>query len=138
MSDRSVVPLPAGWRQVFWVEIPLVALTLVLWLAAPETYLRDTVGIAAPGPAEVFLLRLYAGTVGSLVFGFYAWLLWQKAVHVPTFRAFQVWLGVGDVAMVVGAALYWSHASRHDLLATQIGLATLWGGLRGWYLWRTR
>ena len=126
----SIAPLPRSWRVTFVVELPLVLGTLAFWLAAPATYLRDTVGIAAPGAAEILLLRLYAGTVGSLVFGFYAWLLAQKAVHVATFRAFQASLGLGDVAIVLASLAAWSDSERHDMLGIQIGMATLWGIIR--------
>ncbi len=134
--DDAMAPLPRRWRAVFSLELPLVAITLALWLAAPETYLRDTVGIAQPGAAEVLLLRLYAGTVASLVFGFYAWMLAQSRVHGPTFRAFQVCLGVGDVALVAASLAHWSHAAQHTMLATQIAMATLWGVVRTVFLLR--
>ncbi len=135
-ATRALTPLPAGWRRLFFVELPLVAVTLALWLLAPATYLHDTVGIAAPGAPEILLLRLYAGTVASLVFGFYAWLLWQPTVHRPTFRAFQACLGAGDVAVVAASLAHWPHATNHTLLAAQIGMATLWGAVRGGYLLR--
>jgi hypothetical protein len=126
--------LPRGWRTTFRVEIPLVAVTLAYWLAAPEDYLRTTLAIAAPGPPEVLLLRLYAGTVGSLVLGFYAWLLWQPLVHRPTFRAFQASLGFGDVAIVVASVVHWPHTQEHTMLAVQIGMAAAWGMVRVGYL----
>lgn len=129
--------LSSGWRKVFFMELPLVLITLALWLIAPITYLRDTVGIARPGPPEVLLLRLYAGTVGSLVFGFYAWLLSRRDVHLPTFRAFQVCLLAGDVAMIAASVAHWPHATQHALLAGQIGLAALWGCVRCGYLLRS-
>lgn len=128
MTDLA--PLPSGWRRLFWIEIPLVAGTLLLWLLAPERYLHDTLGIATPGPAEVLLLRLYAGSVGSLVLCFYAWWLAQRVVHRPAFRAFQVCLGLGDLAIVAASLLHWPHAVEHGMLAVQIGMALLWGGLR--------
>src|SRR5690349_18867925 len=99
-SLDGMAPLPRAWRIVFAIELPLVLGTVVFWTVAPRAYLADTVGIASPGAADVLLLRLYAGTVASLVFGFYAWMLSRRAVHVPTFRAFQVCLGLGDVFIV--------------------------------------
>jgi hypothetical protein len=95
-----------------------------------------TVGIASPGAAEVLLLRLYAGTVASLVFGFYAWLLSRPAVHVPTFRAFQACLGLGDVFIVAASLAHLSTSTRPGMLGVQIGMATLWGIVRVVYLSR--
>lgn len=135
-SPDAIAALPNGWRRLFTVELPLVAVTLALWLIAPTIYLHDTLGIARPGASEVLLLRLYAGTVGSLVFAFYAWLLWQKTVHGPTFRAFQVCLGLGDVAVVAASAAHWSSATAHGPLTAQIAMAALWGVLRGVFLLR--
>ncbi len=136
MPSNEFAPLPRFWRRLFLVELPLVLSALGLWLAAPTTYLRDTVGIAQPGPPEVLLLRLYAGTVGSLVLGFYGWLLLQRSVHLPTFRAFQVCLGVGDLAIFAAGVAHWPATDRHDLLAVQMGMAALWGVVRSVYVLR--
>ncbi len=130
MADAGVAPLPRAWRLVFAVEIPLVAGTVVYWLVAPATYLHDAVGVAAPRPPDVLLLRLYAGSVASLALVFYTWLLAQPRVHQATFRAFQVCLGVGDAAIVAASLAYWAAASDRRLLAAQLGMAAFWGMVR--------
>jgi hypothetical protein len=136
--DNTIKPIPQLWRGIFSIEIPLVVFALGSWLFQPETYLRYTIGITAPGEAEIFLLRLYAGTIASLVFGFYAWLLLQPAVHMPTFRAFQVCLAAGDVFIIAASLAFWSANQRHDTLLLQMGMAALWGIVRVVFLLTTR
>lgn len=131
-------PLSRAWRAIFAVEIPVTAVAVGIWLASPATYLHGMLGMTASGPPELLLLRLYAATVGSLVIGFYTWLLAQKAVHMPTFRAFQVCLGAGDVAMILATVLAWPTQAPHDMLAMQIGLAALWGTIRAVFWLQTR
>ena len=134
--EPVVAPLARGWRTLFAVEIPLVAGAVLFWLLAPTAYLRDVVGVAAPGPAEVQLLRLYAGSVASLALGFYAWLLTQPAVHTATFRAFQVCLGVGDAAIIAASLARGDAVSHSHLPAAQIGMAASWLVVRVVYVCR--
>jgi hypothetical protein len=122
--------LPRGWRLLFAVELPLVAGTLLYWLAAPDDYLETAIGVSSPGAPERLLLRLYAGTVGALVFGFYAWLLAQRRLHLPSFYAFQWALAAGDLAIIAASLGYWASAGGRAALALQIAMAALWGALR--------
>ena len=132
-----MAPLPRPWRAIFALEIPLTVVVVVIWIATPATYLKETLDLTA-GPTELLLLRLYAGIVGSLVIGFYTWLLAQKAVHMPTFRAFQVSLGAGDVAIIAASVLAWPPQPTHGMLFLQIGTAAFWGIVRAVFWLRTR
>jgi hypothetical protein len=134
----TVTPLPRFWRGLFFIEIPLVAFTLALWVFQPDTYLHDAIGITTPGEAERFLLRLSAGTVASLILAFYGWLLIQPTVHLPTFRAYQVCLGIGDVFIIAASLMYWPANQQHDALIAQIAMACFWGLIRIIFLIRTR
>jgi hypothetical protein len=118
------------------VELPLVGGTLALWLVAPETCLRDALGIPAPGAPEILLLRMNAATTGSLVFVLYAWLLTRDRVHHATFRAFQACLGIGDLLIVLASVFGFGTSSRPAVPATQLGLAAGWGLVRIRYLLR--
>ncbi len=137
-AHETIAPLPRFWRWLFLIEIPLTAVTLAIWIVQPHVYLHDMIGITAPQDAELFLLRLYAGSVTSLVLSFYFWLLLKPTVHLPTFRVYQICLGIGDVFVVAASLAYWSTARIQPGLILQIVLALFWGSLRIVFLIRTR
>lgn len=129
--------VPRGWWRTFCVELPLVGGTVVFWLARPDVFLRDSVGIAAPGDPERYLLRLYAGVVATLVFWFYGRVLLAERIDVPTFRRLQESLLLGDVAIVaLGVGAWGQLPVAPAMLAAQIGMATFWGLARVAYLLR--
>lgn len=131
--------IPRGWWLAFLVELPLVAATVIYWVVAPDGFLTASVGISEPGPPERYLLRLYAGVVGTLVFWFYARVLLSQRIHLPTFRLLQEALLLGDVVIVgVGLAVWGDLAVEPAMLAAQVGMATFWGSVRVAFLARVR
>lgn len=138
MSKRPDRTLPRGWWWTFIIELPLVAGTLVYWFAAPGAYLESTLGVT-PSPQTTYLLHLYGGTVGSLVFYFYARVLLFRPIELRTFRYLQEGLLLGDVAIVVlGLANLDAAGVVPSMAWTQIGVAGFWGLVRVVFLVRVR
>ena len=130
--------IPSRWRNLFRVELPLVAGTVVYFVVSPESYLADVLGIAAPDTGTVDLLLLYAGSVGSLVFWTYARLLFLPDPHLPSFRAFQEGLLIGDLEVVGVSLQMLAERGPTAALGAQLAMATAWGVLRGVFLLRVR
>lgn len=135
MNGDDTAPLPPAWPRTFAVEIPLVGGTLVYWILQPRAFLADALGLTDAGIPVLALLYFYASATASLVFWFYARLLWRPAVHWPTFRLYQEALLVGDVALVLAwiYALTQAPIPRGPGLAS-VGMATLWGAVRVGFL----
>ncbi len=130
--------IPRGWWRAFCVELPLVAGTLVFWIAQPDGFLTQSIGIAEPGPPERYLLQLYAGVVGTLVLWFYGRILLAPRIHLPSFRLLQEALALGDVVIVGLGISQWGGPAEPGMLAAQIGMASFWGTLRVLFLLRVR
>jgi len=136
MTDRGI---PRGWWLLFCTELPLVAGTLVYWVVAPDAFLTESIGIAAPGAPERYLLHLYGGVVGTLVLWFYGRVLLAPRLHLPTFRRLQEALGIGDVVIVgLGLQAWGALDAAPAMLAAQIGMAGLWGMVRVAFLIKVR
>ncbi len=136
MDERGI---PRGWWRLFCVELPIVAGTLAYWLIDPDAFLTGSMGVTDPGPPERYLLTMYAGVVGSLVFWFYARLLLTRPIDLRTFRLFQEALLLGD-GLIVGATLWLSgDVDVQPAMATaQMGMASFWGAVRAVFLARVR
>lgn len=133
--SSATVPLPRIWRILFLLELPLVAATVAWWLLQPRGYLDATLGPGAGG--AVPLVYLYAGVVFTTVVYFYARVLLRPEVHLPTFRAYQEALLLGDVwIVVVGLWTLAQGVGTPEVAFASIAMATLWGTLRGVYLLR--
>ena len=138
-AQNDLSPLPAFWRRVFWVELPIVALTVLYWIVDPHGFLKQTFAIDPAPQGAVFLLWAYAAAVFTLVFYFYARMLYFPVVHVPTFRAYQEGLLLGDVLIVIIYA--WAALSGTVNAATawaSVGMAMFWGTVRVVFLVRTK
>lgn len=114
------------WRWIFWVEIPLMSITVLYWLLLPYHYLRKILGMINPGRAERLLLTLYAGTTLTLV-SYYAFILVKIPLQDLVFLVFQVVLLAGDVIIVIASTVYAVTTSWNWPLLTQIVMAAIWG-----------
>lgn len=127
------------WRWVFALEIPLTGGAIAYWVSAPGHYLGTTLGMESLNSGHTFLLMSYAATVFSMVVYLYARLLMQMVIELRSFRHYQEALLVGDVLLV--SAFIWGIVNGivpADKAAPAIGMATLWGSIRGWFLVRVR
>lgn len=139
LSARSeLVALPRAWKTTFWLEIPIVGLTVIYWFMSPSAFLADTFGIEAASTNQVLVLYSYASVVATMVFWFYLRLLLQQKVHLPTFRLYQEALFIGDVGIVA----IWFYGWWFEHLATApalggLGMALFWGSVRLLFLRRS-
>lgn len=118
--------MPSVWRWIFWVEIPLMSLTILYWLALPYHYLKSVIGMTNPGRAERFLLVLYAGTTFTLA-TYYAFILVEIPLNDLVFLVFQLVLLVGDVVIVVASTIYMITTFWSWPLIAQVIMALIWG-----------
>ncbi|MDB4928761.1 MAG: hypothetical protein JWM10_1245 [Myxococcaceae bacterium] len=135
-TDRAGA-LPAAWRKLFLLELPLVLGTVVFGVLAPRRFLSDAFGLRAADGPTLTLHFSYLGVVGTMVFWFYARLLLAADFHLPTFRRYQEALLLGDVAVVVT----WTHAMSSAArvwggAVAGIALASVWGAVRLVFLLR--
>lgn len=121
--------MPSAWRWIFWVEIPLMTLTVLYWLIRPIHYLRNIVGIGTPTQADRFLLTLYAGVTLTLA-GYYAFLLAEVPLTDLTFLVFEVVLLFGDLFIIGATIVYMKKVIWNWGLVTQVIMAFLWGAYR--------
>lgn len=117
------------WRGVFWVEIPLMVLTVAYWLILPYHYLRTVLGMDNPGRPERFLLTLYAGVTLTLA-GYYAFILVEIPLNDLVFLVYQLVLLVGDVIIVGVSSLYMFTTKFNWMLLMQTFMAMAWGSYR--------
>lgn len=129
--------LGSGWWRLFAVELPIVAASTLYWLLAPETFLRDAFALHAE-PASALLVWQYAASVASMVLWLYGRLLFAPTLHLPTFRLYQEALLVGDVGIVAVTAIGLAQGILPTMAFAALGMATLWGAIRGFWIWQTR
>jgi len=122
------------WFYIFWLEIPLVMITTLYWLVAPNHYWRKVIGVLTPGPGQRLVLRLYAGVTLTLVGGYYANLLWFAELTDVSFIGFQVMLLVGDLMIMSMTLVYMHHQISNWGLIGQVMMAALWAILRFMFL----
>lgn len=136
--------MPTVWQCIFWVEIPLVGISVFYWLFFGNHYLTNVIGVVKAGPPERFLLALYAGVTGTMVCAYYAFLLAVVEPTDLTFLVYQVVLLAGDVFIVICSLIYAAMTRfRVDLdgtekinwgLIAQIVMAFVWGAARVGFL----
>lgn len=136
LSPRAV--LGQGWWRLFAVELPIVAGTVGYWLVAPEAFLRDAFGLQAQ-PASVLLVWQYAASVASMVLWLYGRLLFARTLNLAAFWLYQEALLVGDVGVVaVMTAGLVRGLLPQATAGAALGMALLWGAIRGVWLWQNR
>lgn len=136
LSPRAALGL--GWWRLFAVELPIVAGTVGYWLVAPEAFLRDAFGLAAQ-PASALFVWQYAASVASMVLWLYGRLLFARTLNLAAFWLYQEALLVGDVGVVaVMTAGLLRGLLPTGTAAAALGMALLWGTIRGVWLWQHR
>jgi hypothetical protein len=128
-----------GWYAIFWVEVAICAATALSWIAAPEPFLRAVMGIESPDLRDHMVLLLGANTVLCAYVYLYARLLADRPFNRHAFRRLQEAMALGDVGILVASAVSCAQLSPDPLwMAGQIGMASVWLGIRVAWLVRTR
>ena len=131
--------LTAGWRKVFWLEVAICVATAVTFLFAPETYLRDFAGFAAPDLRHHLQLLMSANILVCAYGWLYARMLLERPFPFRAFRFLQEAMAIGDVIILILSMVQVVMLEPHlGLWAGQVFMASLWLGIRVYWLVLTR